>query len=403
MTKSPAETIIPPRPRPRRRLVRTTIVFLMLGLLLNIATTLALSVWVDPFAGESTSLAAAIGVDDRWSVTRFERTGATGVISEHSAAVSWSYRQACGPPNTPAAGDQITAWAPSSTDAAIEWLELDFAAAVVPASVQVVATYNPGGLFKVEVYGEDGSKVTAWEGVDPTPVGSGMGTSDVPLKIDFPTRKVRIWIDSPKVPGWNEIDAVGLVDKSGNVQWAVKAKASTYYGQSSYAAMPTPPGAPAEPSPASLLPSFGGMETAAMAAVESGDADLETRATAGFGWPMRSLWTPVKAVPPGVASPVVTSFALLSAPPPGPPTTAGRTQLPYRPVWPGFAVNTVLYAMVLFVLYWLAVKPRRFITEVGRIRRGACLECGYDLGYDFIKGCPECGWRRDRAEQDFSA
>ena len=32
---------------------------------------------------------------------------------------------------------------------------------------------------------------------------------------------------------------------------------------------------------------------------------------------------------------------------------------------------------------------------VGRMRRGACIGCGYDLGYDFVRGCPECGWRRD--------
>jgi len=81
---------------------------------------------------------------------------------------------------------------------------------------------------------------------------------------------------------------------------------------------------------------------------------------------------------------------------PAPATPPGfqLTSLPGRPAWPGFAVNTLLYGTVLFILYWLAVKPRRFIAEVARIRRGACLECGYDLGYDFIRGCPECGWRR---------
>jgi hypothetical protein len=30
-----------------------------------------------------------------------------------------------------------------------------------------------------------------------------------------------------------------------------------------------------------------------------------------------------------------------------------------------------------------------------RRRRGACLNCGYDLRGDVSHGCPECGWRRD--------
>ena len=43
--------------------------------------------------------------------------------------------------------------------------------------------------------------------------------------------------------------------------------------------------------------------------------------------------------------------------------------------------------------------PRRFVREVGRVRSGRCIVCGYDLGYDFIAGCPECGWRRPAAER----
>jgi quinoprotein glucose dehydrogenase len=48
---------------------------------------------------------------------------------------------------------------------------------------------------------------------------------------------------------------------------------------------------------------------------------------------------------------------------------------------------------------WLAIWatltiPRRFVRDLARLRRGACIACGYDLNYDFPKGCPECGWRR---------
>ncbi|QOV92156.1 hypothetical protein [Humisphaera borealis] len=393
MTTSASDTD-PRGNRRRRHLVRQIMVFLALGLILNIAVALILSMAIDAFAAPSTSLTTSTGVDEKWTVSRYESPGSTAVISEHAAAVSWSYRQACGAPDTPFAGDQVTAWAPSSTDAAIEWLELDFKTAVTPASVKVVETYNPGGLFKVEAYRPDGTSVVAWEGTDPTPPGSGMGTSEVPLKIDFPTRTVRIWIDSPKVAGWNEIDAVGLVDQSGNVQWASAARASSYYGQSGYQSAAIPASGSGSyttsgPKPADLLPSFGGLD-ARSTAVSDGSANLERRIVVGYGWPMRSLWM---VYPDSAIVPTPTYLNSYSTPTAS--SVPKRSVLPLLPAWPGFVVNTLLYALILWAFYVIAVRPRRFIVEVGRIRRGACLQCGYNLGYDFVRGCPECGWRRD--------
>ncbi len=60
--------------------------------------------------------------------------------------------------------------------------------------------------------------------------------------------------------------------------------------------------------------------------------------------------------------------------------------LPLRPIWPGFAVNTIFYAALL----WLPFAPftlRRLI----RRRRGLCPACGYDLRHAEHEGCPECG------------
>lgn len=56
-----------------------------------------------------------------------------------------------------------------------------------------------------------------------------MGVSEIPVEVDFTTQRVRIHLDSPRVYGWNEIDAVGLVDQDGLVHWAVHAEASTTY------------------------------------------------------------------------------------------------------------------------------------------------------------------------------
>ncbi len=70
--------------------------------------------------------------------------------------------------------------------------------------------------------------------------------------------------------------------------------------------------------------------------------------------------------------------------------------IPLRPIWIGLTADTLLFATLWLVAWSVLTIPRRFVREVSRFRRGACIECGYDLGYDFIHGCPECGWRRDR-------
>jgi hypothetical protein len=71
----------------------------------------------------------------------------------------------------------------------------------------------------------------------------------------------------------------------------------------------------------------------------------------------------------------------------GPP--AQSLVLPVRPLWPGFAINTVFYAAVLWLLFAAASALRRW----RRIKRGLCPKCAYDLRGRATESdaCPECG------------
>ncbi|MEX0713867.1 MAG: hypothetical protein WD278_16135, partial [Pirellulales bacterium] len=51
----------------------------------------------------------------------------------------------------------------------------------------------------------------------------------IPVNLGFPTRQFKIYLDSAAVPGWNEIDAVGLLDAQGQSHWASGATASSTY------------------------------------------------------------------------------------------------------------------------------------------------------------------------------
>jgi hypothetical protein len=57
------------------------------------------------------------------------------------------------------------------------------------------------------------------------------------------------------------------------------------------------------------------------------------------------------------------------------------------PRWPGFVVNTVLYAAALAVL----VLGPRALRRAYRAQRGRCVSCGYDLRHSARGVCPECG------------
>ncbi len=151
-------------------------------------------------------------------------------IAVQTAKRSWGPEQAEGPPDTDGAGDIQTAWASQTQDGQKEWLICEYPEAVMPTAVAVYETYNPGCLEKVGVFDEDGKEHMAWMGTDPTPRTAARGTSIIPIKTKFKIQKVKLYFDSPAVPGWNEIDAVALKAKN-NTQWAEKVTASSTYAQ----------------------------------------------------------------------------------------------------------------------------------------------------------------------------
>jgi hypothetical protein len=62
----------------------------------------------------------------------------------------------------------------------------------------------------------------------------------------------------------------------------------------------------------------------------------------------------------------------------------------YRPIWPGFAFNSIFYALILALLWFTPITLRRW----RRLHTGRCPHCAYDLQHEATAGCPECGWNR---------
>ncbi len=62
-----------------------------------------------------------------------------------------------------------------------------------------------------------------------------------------------------------------------------------------------------------------------------------------------------------------------------------QSLVPFAPLWPGFALNSVFYATFLWLLVPGPFALRRFI----RRKRGQCPACGYPVGDSAV--CSECG------------
>ncbi len=109
------------------------------------------------------------------------------------------------------------------------------------------------------------------------------------------------------------------------------------------------------------------------------------------GWPLRALhgWTSTRRDPAGPGK-LVANSGLIEPPgflrPASVPLHSSPRRLPVRPILPGFLLNTIVAAAIVFLVFFSW-------REVRRLRRGhagRCVACGYDLAGN-TGFCPECG------------
>ncbi len=107
----------------------------------------------------------------------------------------------------------------------------------------------------------------------------------------------------------------------------------------------------------------------------------------GFGWPMLSMdWVSAYSSLEGDSvrndNPNIISAGIVM--PSGLPSHY-RGRLPLRPIFPGFYINTILWA----VLVWLTILGPGQFKRWNRKRLGKCIACGYEIAD--LATCPECG------------
>ena len=139
----------------------------------------------------------------------FVQWAARATASSEYSSTGWSALQATGEPDTyPSHGDIRTAWASLEEDAGIEWLDLEYEVPVRISRIEIYETYNPGAITGIEIYDQNGGRQLAWEeSMEPARTAR---ISPIEIDADFPSDRIRIILDTRRVSGWNEIDAVAL-------------------------------------------------------------------------------------------------------------------------------------------------------------------------------------------------
>jgi len=111
------------------------------------------------------------------------------------------------------------------------------------------------------------------------------------------------------------------------------------------------------------------------------------------GWPMLAMRGQLVSGPalPSMNNGWREAIALRPLPggPPGVVIFHLERALPLWPIWPGFAINTLFYAAICWLLFAAPFAVRRMSHR----RRGLCVSCGYDLRgrLNDAAACPECG------------
>ncbi len=141
----------------------------------------------------------------------------------------WGPEAACGAPDTPQPGDHRSAWATKEQDRADEWILLEYDTPVPVSAIEIHETHKPGAVQSIAIFTHRGEELELWKNKDVGPTKQAGRVLQVDLAHGFEVQRVKLYLASEAVAGWNEIDAVGLHDLKKNVHWAARATASSTY------------------------------------------------------------------------------------------------------------------------------------------------------------------------------
>ncbi len=132
--------------------------------------------------------------------------------------------QILGEPNKlPDTGDSPCAWTPAEPDgAAEEWIKVGFERTILTRQVVIAENHNPGAIVRVYAYDPDGKEYLVSDGTSLRKGAEAGRLLHLILAQPVMANAVKIVLKPSLVPGYNQIDAIGLSDQGAPVQVRVE-------------------------------------------------------------------------------------------------------------------------------------------------------------------------------------
>jgi hypothetical protein len=169
---------------------------------------------VDPSSGDDAGAPNPVSAYGVWRFVPEATRYACSVVgfSSQLSSTLWSANQVLGPPDVyPDYSDNPKAWASLTADGQPESLDLQFSDPAPIDFVSVFETFNPGAIAAILVKNPGtGLFEEMWSGTPAAAPPEARVFTVTFARTAYPVSVLRIQLDSPTVPGWNEIDAVAI-------------------------------------------------------------------------------------------------------------------------------------------------------------------------------------------------
>ena len=125
----------------------------------------------------------------------------------------YSPEKALGAPNALPLGQlSAEAWSPGK-DNGNEYIAVNFGRSVIAQQITVVENFNPGAIVKIELLDTQGNRHEVYKNDNPGPLPEAFRTLQVKFKPEkFRTVGAVVTLNAAKVPGDNQIDAIGVAN-----------------------------------------------------------------------------------------------------------------------------------------------------------------------------------------------
>ncbi len=128
--------------------------------------------------------------------------------------------QVLGKPNKlPANGQSPCAWSPASmSNSEGEWVKVGFDKPMEIEQVGVAENYNPGAITHIYVYDMADNRKLLYKNINVGPITSKGRVFSIYARTDYKVKAVEVWLNTSKVPGFNQIDAIAISNSTDPIQ-----------------------------------------------------------------------------------------------------------------------------------------------------------------------------------------